>query len=329
MPELRRDPLTHERVIVASERAQRPHEVGRRDRAPRDERAHDEACPLCPGHEARTPPAVLVRPSSGAWGVRVVPNRYPIVAPADRTPGRPSMALLASRPAVGVHELIVESPRHWRPIARMEPTEVELVLWAYRERLRVLSRESWVRCVIVFKNHGRAAGTSLLHPHSQLVALSTVPDRVRRRRAIARAHRQRTGRLLHEDVLAAELRAGQRIVAESERLIVHCPFASASPFEVEISPKIAEPSFGDVADGALGELSVLLRDTQARLERELSDPDFNYVLHSGLFGDAAASGDSWRLAIVPRLASVGGFELGSGIDVNTVRPEDAAARLRP
>jgi UDPglucose--hexose-1-phosphate uridylyltransferase len=224
--------------------------------------------------------------------------------------------------------VIVESPLHWRPIARMETAEVELLLWAYRERHRALAREPWAKYVVVFKNHGPAAGTSLQHPHSQLVALPTVPDRVRRRLAIARRHRERTGRLLHEDVLAEELRAGERIVAASERLVVHCPFASAWPFEVEISPRLAAPSFGDASDQTLDEMAPVLRDTLARLARELSDPDFNYVLHSGPIGDPGANEDSWRLTVVPRLAIAGGFELGSGIGVNTVRPEDAAARLR-
>ncbi|HEY3078901.1 MAG TPA: galactose-1-phosphate uridylyltransferase [Chloroflexota bacterium] len=328
MAELRRDPLTHDWVIVAAERGQRPRELDRRRAAPRDERSHDERCPLCPGHESRTPPAVLVQPSAGPWRVRVVPNKYPIVAPPDGGPGQRSTGLLESGPAVGVHEVIVESPLHWRPIARMEPTEVELILWTYRERHRALGRAPGIGYVAVFKNHGPAAGTSLLHPHSQLVALPTVPDRVRRGLAIARGHRRRTGRLLHEDVLAEELRAGERLVADSERFIVHCPFASASPFAVQISPKVAAPSFGDLADGALGELAALLRDTLARLDRELEDPDFNYVLHSGLVGDAAAGDDSWRLALEPRLTIAAGFERGSGVGVNTVRPEDAAARLR-
>jgi UDPglucose--hexose-1-phosphate uridylyltransferase len=328
MPELRRDPLTHEWVIVAAERGQRPRELDRRKATRRDEPSHDERCPLCPGHEARTPPAVLVRPGTGPWRVRVVPNRYPIVAPPDGGPGRRSTGLLRSESAAGVHEVIVESPLHGRPLARMELAEVELILWTYRERHRALGRAPGVAYVVVFKNHGPAAGTSLVHPHSQLVALSTVPDRVRRGLTIARAHRRRTGRLLHEDVLAEELRAGRRVVAETERFVVHCPFASAAPFAVQVSPKVAIPSFGDLADGALGELAALLRDTLARLDRELDEPDFNYVLHSGLVGDAAAGDDSWRLALEPRLTIAAGFERGSGIGVNTVRPEDAAARLR-
>jgi UDPglucose--hexose-1-phosphate uridylyltransferase len=260
--------------------------------------------------------------------VRVVPNKYPIVAPAARGAARPSTGLLASAPAAGVHEVIVESPLHWRPIARMEPSEVELILWTYRERHRALARAAGVRYLLVFKNHGPTAGTSLPHPHSQLVALPRVPDRVRRGLSIARAHRRRTGRVLHDDVLTEELRTGERVVVASERFVVHCPFASASPFAVQIGPRAAMPSFGDLADGALGELAELLRDTLARLDLELDEPDFNYVLHSGLVGDPAARDDSWRIVLEPRLTIAAGFERATGIDVNTVRPEDAAARLQ-
>src|SRR5207244_400264 len=156
---------------------------------------HDRSCPLCPGNEARTPPAVLVLPDAGAWRVRVVPNMYPLVAPAAGRPPEPPTALLASLPAVGAHEVIVESPHHSRALAAMAPAEVELVLTAYRERYRALGEQPWARYVVVFKNHGPSAGTSLRHPHSQLVALSIVPELAGRRRPIARTYRARTGRL--------------------------------------------------------------------------------------------------------------------------------------
>jgi UDPglucose--hexose-1-phosphate uridylyltransferase len=328
VPELRRDPLTDEWVVVAAERGQRPHLPGREGPTVVDRRARDEGCPLCPGNEAQTPPAVLARPEVGAWRVRVVPNKYPIVA---HEPGRSpagASGLLLSAPAVGGHEVIVESPLHWRPIGRMEPDEVELLLSAYRDRYRALAGAPWARYVVVFKNHGPAAGTSLAHPHSQLVALETLPEAARRRRAIARAHRARTGRWLHEDVVTGELRAAERVVAETAGFVVHCPFASRAPFELQISPRAGAACFGDLGDAELAELAVLLRDTLARLERALDDPDFNYVVHSAPAGDPEAGDEVWRIAVVPRLHRPGGFELASGLDVNTVRPEEAAARLR-
>jgi UDPglucose--hexose-1-phosphate uridylyltransferase len=327
VPELRRDPLTDEWVVLAAERGRRPHEVGPAGRAVRDEREHAPDCPLCPGNEAQTPPPVLVQPASGQWRVRVVPNKFPIVGPVNRPPREPSDGLLASTAALGAHEVIVESPQHWRSIARMEPSEVELVLATYRERYRALGRAPWARYAVVFKNHGAGAGTSLAHPHSQLVALSAVPEPVGRRRALARAHRDRTGRLLYEDVLSEELRTGERVVAETDGFVVLCPFASRMPFELRISPRAPSPTFADVADHAIAELAAVLHDALACLDREAGDPDFNYVLHSALPGDAATD-EVWRLDVVPRLATPAGFELGSGLGVNTLAPEDAAARLR-
>ncbi len=328
LAELRRDPLTGAGVILAPGRGGRPHDVERGRDRPRDERDYDEDCPFCPGHEASSPTPTLIWPAGGPWQVRVVPNKYPLVAPPDGVLPAPRGGLLEATPAVGAHEVIVESPHHVRPIARMTREEVKLVLWAYRERLRALSRAPWVRYLVVFKNSGPTAGTSLGHPHSQLVALAARPDAVEQRRAIAREHRARTGRRLHEDVLAAELRTAERLVATTERFVAYCPFASAVPFAVDVCPRVAMPSFGDADDASLLELASLLRDVLQRVAHLLHDPDYNYVLHTGLVGDPEAADESWRLAIEPRVSTAAGFERGSGLGVNTTPPEEAAARLR-
>jgi UDPglucose--hexose-1-phosphate uridylyltransferase len=182
---------------------------------------------------------------------------------------------------------------------------------------------------VIYRNHGPAAGTSLAHPHSQIVGAPVVPIQIRHRFEVAMQHYDDLGTCLYTNILERELRDEKRIVVEAPRFVVFEPFASVAPFETWIMPRQTEPSFGDATDADLDALAPVLRAVLASLAAAQGDPDYNAILQSAPVGDEHREYFVWHLRIVPRLAIAAGFELGSGMPVNPSRPEETAAALRP
>lgn len=330
MSVLRQDPTTGGWVLVAPGRRERPHEAIAGDAAFAAAPAPGN-CPLCPGHESETPGELLRLPASSAkdWTVRVVPNKFPVLEPSESAPAeRYEHALLRELRGVGHHELIVDSPTHGLRMAAMTAPELTYVLDAYHARYEALRRDPNVAYIIVFKNSGPRAGASLVHPHSQLVATPMAPLGLERRFARARAHHRETSRCLYCDLVDIELEAGRRVVVETERFAVLCPFASGVAFETWILPKRHQPSFGMTEQEERAELAALLRSTLRALDQVLDRPDFNYVLHTAPIAEESDPYYLWHLQILPRISTLAGFELGSGIPINTTFPEEAAAALR-
>jgi UDPglucose--hexose-1-phosphate uridylyltransferase len=312
-------------VVIAPSRTQRPH--GLRP-ALLNVASDGMDCPFCPGSEDETPAEVwrLDRPD-GSWQVRVVPNRFAMLTP-DGSPRRQVSAEgFVAMPGVGHHEVIVESPDHSADLARATDAEVRAVLEAYRARFNAL-RTAGTGVIVIFRNHGPAAGTSLAHPHSQIVATPVVPIEIRHRFEVAMQHYDALGTCLYSDLLERELKDARRVVLRTPRFVAFQPFASAMAFETWIMPREALPCFGDLTDSALDELAPTLRAVLAGLSEALGDPDYNAVLQSAPVGDEHREYFAWHLRILPRLAIAAGFELGSGMAVNPTRPEDTAAALR-
>lgn len=332
MPELRQDPTTNEWIVVATERARRPHDFRCPSNRPAQP-AFDEACPFCPGHEAATPPEVLARRQHGAanepgWSVRVVPNRFAALKPEGSTDRRVEHDFFRWMDGIGYHEVIIETPVHNRSMARMEPGEIEAVLVAYRDRYLALRADRRVKQVLVFKNYGEAAGTSLLHPHSQLVATPVVPAYIRMKYEEAVRYSDATGHCVYCDLLDFERRAGQRVLEETAEFIVFHPFASGTPFETWILPKRHHAAYSQVSMEQLAGLAGVLGGVLARLSDLLGDPDYNYVLHSAPIEAEDEDYYHWHLQLVPRLTRIAGFEIGSGMRINTARPEQTARYWR-
>lgn len=328
MSELRRNPLTHEWVVIAPSRSGRPH--GYVAEPPRSRRpARDPKCPFCPGNEDRTPATILELPgATGAgWAVRVVENAYPaLTTPATGEP-HASTALLSVAPGAGAHEVIVECPEHNREIADRGWGEVRLMLEAYRSRYRALIDVPGIALVSVFKNQGRTAGASLEHPHSQVVALPMTPAAVGRRSEIAAAHRERTGRCLMCDVATAEANDGRRIVRDETGFVTFVPHAPEFPGEMWVVPKAHAASFATLPDGDLDGMAEALIDATRRLRDRLGGPDFNYAIHSPASDERAAPHHHWYVQISPRTTTLAGVELATGLRINPESPEETAARL--
>lgn len=329
MSEIRQDPTTEEWVIMAKERAKRPHDFVRQQAKP-ELPPFSPSCPFCPGNETKTPPEVLLYQSKKAkgWRVRAFANQFAALRPEGGTVRREEDGFFLDMDGIGVHEVIVETPVHNKPLALMEDSGVEDVLSAYQERHNALSRMSFVKLVIIFKNQGPSAGTSLEHPHSQLIATPIVPKHIRMKYEVAIRYYDNTGRCLYSDLVDHELRTGKRVAMETEKFVVFHPFASHQPFETWIVPRIHQACFGNASAEDLANLARVLRITLLKLYRGLNNPDFNYVIDTTPVGDENKNYFLWHLRIIPRLTEVAGFEIGSGININTALPEETAQFMR-
>ncbi len=326
MSELRFDPVSGEWVIIAAGRGGRPvqaAEAGRATSTPED----SGDCPFCPGNEGQTPPPTLVLPAGGPWQVRAFPNAYPALEEQATAPAQ-AQPLFTARPGAGAHEVIVETPVHNRTLADRTAAEARLLLDAYHQRYRALSDRAGIEHTVIFRNDGSRAGASIEHPHSQAIAMPLVPETVRHRCEIARAHHQRTGRCLLCDLAAAERDSGERVVFERGGFVVFNPFASACAGETWIVPLEHGASFGDATDAALDSLADIVVDVARRIRDAFGDPPSNWVLYSAARSEAGGEHLHWHVRATPRLEQEGGFEQGTGVYINILAPETAARILR-
>jgi UDPglucose--hexose-1-phosphate uridylyltransferase len=326
--EIRQDLTTKEWVIIATERRKRPsdfvHKLTKEDKP-----VFSSSCPFCPGNEGETPTATFSQAdSTGPWQTRVFANKFPAVTPEGSLARRVDQGCFLSMDATGFHEVIVETPVHNKTLALMDDTEVEAVLDAYHERYNFMAGTSQVKSIIIFKNHGVSAGTSLEHPHSQLVATAVVPRHIRTQYEVAISYYDDYGRCLYSDLTANELKAGARIIMETSRFVVFHPFASHRPFETWIMPRANQASFREVTKKDLRQLAPVLRKTLLKIYRGLENPDFNLVIDSSPVGEEQADFYQWHIRIIPRVSEAAGFEIGSGIFINTALPEETASYMR-
>lgn len=329
MSEIRQDPTTKEWVIITKERRKRPSDFTHQEL--RNEKPSTiNSCPFCPGNESMTPPEVLCYKNSNtnSWQVRVFANKFPAVTPEGSTLRTIEHGIFLGMEGRGCHEVIVETPEHNRTLALMKDMEISQVLRAYRERYQAMVQTPSIKSIIIFKNHGLRAGTSLEHPHSQLVATAIVPRYMRMQYEVAINYYDDNGQCLYTDLTSRELDAGTRIVMETERFVVFHPFASHRPFETWIMPRDNQPSFALSSTEDIQSLAPVLRLTLLKLYRGLNNPDYNFVIDSAPAGEEHSGFYQWHMRIIPRITESAGFEIGSGIFINTALPEETAQFMR-
>ncbi|MDD2999313.1 MAG: galactose-1-phosphate uridylyltransferase [Candidatus Riflebacteria bacterium] len=326
MSEIRYNTITGDWVIIAAERARRPMnfvDATISSTIP----SYEKSCPFCQGNEASSADEEFrIDDEAGNWRVRAVRNKFSVLAgsgePVSLDPLRKTVN------GVGRHEVIIESPRHNRIIAFHTSQEINALLSTYRHRFLDLYSDSRVKHVILYKNHGPDAGTSLEHPHSQIVGTPVVPGQVTQRLDMAQKHMRETGKCIYCQTMAEEIAEKNRLVEETEHFIAFIPFASLSPYHVWIFPKEHSACFSTASAAAMLDLGLLLVNILGKIYTTLHNPSFNFVIRSLSPGESNLPYFHWYLAIIPRLSKAAGFELGTGIYVNSSQPEHSAKTLR-
>jgi UDPglucose--hexose-1-phosphate uridylyltransferase len=347
--EIRINPIVPaESVLVATARSLRPKKA--EALAPRDTRKHVETCPFCRGNEDKTPPAILSYPQDGRpWELRIVENLFPVLGD-DRSSANFNFGLQQTIDGYGRHEVMIDHHEHGTAVHEMSAEHLTLMFTAYRERMRQLYESNTrLRYVLVFKNFGPAAGASIPHTHSQFIAMPVVPENVGLEVAHSRAFFEKQHRCIFCSLIdealtfeatlydrdSGEIRrrigVGQYVIERGRRFIAIKPFASRYEWEVHILPLAHQADFLGADGEDLADLAAVLKRTMARLDSVIGGAQYNYFLHS-VPHDGRQAGNAasfhWHLEICPRTSIPTGFELGSGLFVNTVSPEAAAEKLR-
>jgi len=346
MPELRRDPILGRWNIIAAERAARPSDF---------KHEHTEVtggfCPFDNGHEDKTPPEIFARreqgtkPNEPGWRVRVVPNKFPALR-IEGELDKKGVGMYDRMGGVGAHEVVIETPEHVVTPTGLSNAHFTEVIATYRDRMADLMRDPRLKFGIVFKNVGSAAGASLEHTHSQLIATPVVPNIIVRELRGALEYYNFRGRCIFCDIVRQEREHGVRVVVDDPDFLVFEPFASRFPFGTWIIPARHESQFERLGDREMGRLATVLQDTLKRLEKALENPPYNYIIHSapfhahdaevfrGVLGPPPVLKDGglehyhWHMEIIPRLTKVAGFEWGTGLYINPVPPETCTEYLR-
>ncbi len=327
MPEFRQNMVSKEWVIIATERAKRPDQFLQKKEEKGPLPPLREDCPFCPGNESKTPPSLYSIERNGTWSLRVVPNKFAALQ-SHLTTQRKHEGRFLKADGFGIAEVVIETPYHNRTIATMDMEEVRHTVRAYKERYLALADTGKVDLITIFRNYGERAGTSLEHPHSQIIATPIVPPHVRNPLYQSQLACDTFGDCIYCGMMEEERRQQVRIVEETPFFLVLCPFASRSPFETRIYPKTHRSSFAAVSDQELMEFAQVLQRTLKRLYIGLNDPDYNYIIRSAPIEDSDVKYHHWYLVIVPKLTTPAGFEIGTGIYINTTLPEQCAEFLR-
>lgn len=328
MPELRKDPITGRWVIIAGDRAKRPTDFARPPARPGTE----GFCPFCYGNESKTPPEILAFRSEGApntsgWTVRVVPNKFPALG-IEGDLDRVGEGVYDKMNGIGAHEVIIETPRHDQTLASLPTKNIEDVLWAFRDRMLDLRKDSRFRYILVFKNHGNDAGASLEHSHSQLIALPIVPGSIREQVTGAQQYYEYKERCIYCDIIRQEMESKVRVVSDNEDFVTLSPFAPRFPFETWIFPKRHEAFFEQSSPRNLENMAKALKSLLTRTDTVLDCPSFNLVLQSAPLRESHTESFHWHIEYMPRLSRIAGFEWGTGFYINPMAPEQAAKYLR-
>lgn len=325
--EIRQNKITKQWVIYAPSRYMRPNEFQQSEKRKGKLPEFDPDCPFCPGNEEKLPSIISQIPGDeDSWKTRTVPNKYPALIPEGDTE-QVKRGIYVTMPGYGKHEVIIETPYHNRDIPEMSEEEVRTIIETYHERyLRNIKGHSKMM-VIIFRNHGKRAGTSLPHPHSQLIATGIIPEYVRWREREAHNYYEQNRKCIFCDILDFEKSEMKRVIYENDSFLAFVPFFAEVPFEVWIMPRKHTSNFVFIDENEKDELAGAIREILKRICDILNDPDYNYVIHTSSSNSMDKPYLHWYVQILPRLTTRAGFEIGSGMYINPSIPEKDARFL--
>jgi len=322
MPEIRKDPVFGRWVIIASERGLRPNEF-----RPGAGGEKGYLCPFCAGNEDLTPPVIYSLPGpGGGWRLRVVRNKYPALVSEGSTDNRRE-GIYNRMDGMGFHEVVIETPEHGRLLEEMPAEAVADVLKTFMLRVREIKKDPRIKYVMIFKNHGRNAGASLLHPHSQIIAMPMAPLRVVQEIDGAADYFRERGTCVFCDIVTEETAFKKRVVAENSSFLAVTPYASCFSFETWILPKKHFSHFENIPEEEAGALAEVLKTALGKLSVSLPELSYNLIVHTMPVQEPEVENYHWHIEIMPKLTHLAGFEWGTGFYINTVSPEEAAEIL--
>jgi len=325
MTELRKDPIIDNWVIISTERGRRP-----LDYKIKTEEKKKDNCVFCEGNESKTPPEIFAFRKEGTmknkpgWKVRVVPNKYPALKMEWREAALERAGMFEKMEGLGVHEVIIETPYHYKDFDNLSTDNIVLILKTYRQRYLDLCGDKRIKYIF-----------SLEHPHSQLIATPIIPQKIKEELRGAKEYFDLNTRCIFCDYVKQEIKSKDRLIKETEKYVAISPFAARFPFETWILPKYHNARYEEASDNDILSLAGIMKEILFRIKKKLNNPPYNFIIHT-----APPKGFSirecpdldkkyhWHIEIIPRLTKIAGFEWGTGFYINTTSPEEAARILR-
>ncbi len=323
--ELRQDIVSGDWILIAPGRGKRPQQFADQNRR---KKVAIRNCPFEDPEKAGGGKAELVEPNSRNWKIQVVPNRYPAVSHngVRAVIGRQGPFFVI--PGVGHHDLVITRD-HNRNFPALSARDAELVLNTFKKRYRMLEKDRYVSYISIFHNWGPKAGASVYHPHYQIIALPVVPPDVGHSLAGSKRYHKGHGVCVHCEIIRWESKEKKRVVYENSGAIAIVPFASREPMEIRVYPKRHSPFFESSTQAEVRAVTEAMQQVLRKLERRLGDPDYNFFIHTAPVRNKNQSRHyHWHVEIQPKLQIEGGFELGTGVEINVVDPDEAARFLK-
>jgi UDPglucose--hexose-1-phosphate uridylyltransferase len=327
MSEIRQNIITRDWVIMATERAKRPHELVSTKKERPTLPAYKDNCPFCAGNEALATKEYVRIEDEHGWSVRIIANKFPALSPeGDRV--RNDDGLHRTISGIGIHEVVVESPNHNAIFAKLSLNQIYNVLLAYKIRYTQIRNDHRFEAIVIFKNYGETAGSSLEHTHSQIAATPVVPFQFRDRIQEAIRYFDDHGDCIICRTLLDEIATQSRIVAENSSFLAFIPYAALTPFHIWIFPRMHSSSYDNISEEEMKDLASILKFVLLKLYHGMGDPDYNYTIRTAPLADKESRYFHWYLSVIPRINKSAGFELGSGMYINSSIPEESAEYLR-
>jgi UDPglucose--hexose-1-phosphate uridylyltransferase len=327
MSELRQDIVSGDWTLLSPGRAFRPNAMDRKKAARKP--SPKSTCPFEDLKKGGGWPPIIAYPNNENWKIAVVPNKYPALT--EKTKGEHSKlfkrGIYPIRTAVGAHWLLLTRD-HNKHFADLSAREAAQVFEVFREAHEMETKDKSVKYVTSFYNYGPGAGASIWHPHYQILSLPIVPTHTVHSIRGAREYFQKNKRCVRCDIIKTERRHGARVIAENDHAIALAPYASKKPFEVSVLPKRHWPSFRETPPEVMRDVAMLLQSVLRKMKTHLSDPDLNFFIHDTPLDNKDSKYHHWHIEVLPRVSTDAGFEFSTGIIINIIDPDAAAAILR-
>jgi len=320
--ELRMDLVSNDWVIIATGRARRPESFAKEERI--KDAITSKDCPFCSKRILKKAITILNK-TNDSWFVLSMPNDFPAFSKGDRLNKRkqgPNRIM----DGIGYQEVIITAP-HKKQIAQFSKEEMKMVVDIYQKRYLDLIKRKFIKYVSIFHNHGKEAGASVAHSHSQLIAIPVIDPDLRDSLNGAESFYRKNGKCVYCTMINWDIKNKQRIIYQNEKFIVLCPFAPQVSFEVRIYPKEHQPYFEKITEKEKEFFADALQKALSKIYKGLKDPAYNFYFHTAPWGKGYEH-YHWHLNILPKTSIWAGFELGAGIEISTIEPEKAAAFLR-
>jgi UDPglucose--hexose-1-phosphate uridylyltransferase len=323
MSQFRKNPVSGEWVLIAPERAKRPH----KEKAAKRAVPSKAECLFEDLQKSGNWPPIKAYEEKGKWRIVLLPNKFPAFRHA-LCPVPHDAGLEMSVDGIGYHELLVTRD-HAADFAALPPEDALQVFQFFKERYATIDADECMEYLSIFANWGPASGASIAHPHYQLMAMPVLPPFVARSLAGSAVYYKRTRHCIHCDMIRSEERHKKRVIGENKDAIAFAPFAPSKPYEMKIFPKKHFASFGKTPDTVLRSAVELLQGVLHSVKKKLGDPDYNFFIHTAPLGERKEHAHyHWHIEVTPHTSLEGGFELATGIQVNVVDPDAAAKLLR-